>query len=138
MASLEGQDTKIIDKFKGEHFNLWGIVDKYDEAPSSNLDSKVKNAMSIFALNHTKISLCTLEVAKDHRRHGKHFATSMKQGSHTISSLFVTCCSHAKCNKVMTCWTILTRSKHLSIHLLGDTVRNEDFNINLHEFSTLV
>ena len=54
MASLEGQGTKIIDKLKGEHFNLTGIVDKYDKVPSSNLDSKVENAMSIFALNHAK------------------------------------------------------------------------------------
>ena len=73
MASFESDNAKSIDKFTGENFNLWkfklevkfvsvdlyGIVDKSEAIPPSNVDPKiqkeyqrhVKITMSIIALN---------------------------------------------------------------------------------------
>jgi hypothetical protein len=73
MASFEGENAKVIDKFNGENFNLWKfkmemvlasmdlseIVDGSEEAPPFNADPKVikeyqrrvKKAMSTIAIN---------------------------------------------------------------------------------------
>ncbi len=56
MASFDGESTRVIDKFKGENFNLWKfkiemmlafmdlweIVDDTEEPPSFDEDPKVK------------------------------------------------------------------------------------------------
>jgi len=73
MASFEGENARVIDKFNGENFNLWkfkmemvlasmdlwAIMDGSEEAPPSKSDPKVikeyqrhaKNAMSTIAIN---------------------------------------------------------------------------------------
>jgi hypothetical protein len=73
MASFEGENVRVIEKFNGENFNLWKfkmemvlasmdlweIVDEFEEAPLSNADPKVikeyqrcaKKAMSTIGIN---------------------------------------------------------------------------------------
>ena len=86
MATYEGESARVIDKFKGENFNLWKfkmemvlasmdlweIVDDTEEPPSSNDDPKVKKdyerrvkkAMSVIGLNLVDNQLAHIKSCK--------------------------------------------------------------------------
>jgi transposase InsO family protein len=86
MASFEGESARVIDKFKGENFNLWKfkmemvlasmdlweIVDDSEEAPADDADTKVKKdydrrakkAMSIIGLNLVDSQLAHIRSCK--------------------------------------------------------------------------
>jgi len=119
---FEGENTRIIDKFNGENFNLWKfkmemvlasidlseIVDGSEETPPSNADPKVikeyqrraKKAMSTIAIN--LVNFTTSRGARDPWRHGRHFATSMRHGACPTSSSFAASSSRARCKREKT------------------------------------
>ena len=132
MTLVKGEGTRILNKFNAKNFNIWkfklemrlasvdfgGIVNKSEEASSSNVDQKMnkkyqrytKEAMSITMLNLAEYQLVYIWSCRG------SFAISTRRGTYPTFSSLGASYSHVKFMKTKTCWTTSTRSRHLRIN----------------------
>lgn len=94
MASLDGESPKIIDKLNRESSTFGSLIWR-------------------------TIKSNTWRVAKDQQSHGRSFLRDVIQGVCRIFSSFVAHCLHARYEKMVSCWTTSTRSRHVRIHMFA-------------------